>query len=204
MSDRRGPDRSARRADPQHPGASDRASLVARLGRAGQPEAPGRRRTRRQESMGFAPQDRRDCLRAGPGGTFLSQDRGAGSLGSTLIRSSRSFPPCLSVPLNEPDMSSADSVPRAATACARGPLRAESTSPPLVAPLELSVVYCPADLDHVDALNSGEASGFIYARDGHPNAAELALKALTPGGWRGGLGLRLGHGCDRRGLPVAA
>jgi len=45
-----------------------------------------------------------------------------------------------------------------------------------VTPLELSTVYCPADLDHVDALSNGESSGFIYARDGHPNAAQLAEK----------------------------
>jgi cystathionine beta-lyase/cystathionine gamma-synthase len=65
---------------------------------------------------------------------------------------------------------------RSATACARGPARADSASPPLVTPLQLSTVYCPADLDHVDALYSGESSGFIYARDGHPNAAQLAEK----------------------------
>jgi cystathionine beta-lyase/cystathionine gamma-synthase len=40
----------------------------------------------------------------------------------------------------------------------------------------LSVVYCPDDLDHVDALYDGTAAGFIYARDGHPNAAQLAAK----------------------------
>jgi cystathionine beta-lyase/cystathionine gamma-synthase len=37
-------------------------------------------------------------------------------------------------------------------------------------------VYCPADLDHVDALYSGAAAGFTYARDGHPNATQLAEK----------------------------
>ena len=84
-------------------------------------------------------------------------------------------------------MSSSDSVPRLSTACARGPIPAESTSPPLVAPLELSAVYCPADLDHVDALNSGEASGFIYARDGHPNAAQLAEKLARLEGGEAGL-----------------
>jgi cystathionine beta-lyase/cystathionine gamma-synthase len=46
----------------------------------------------------------------------------------------------------------------------------------LVPPLDLSVVYCPAGLDHVDALSEGSAPGFIYARDGHPNAAQLAAK----------------------------
>jgi len=53
---------------------------------------------------------------------------------------------------------------------------AESSSRPLVPSIDLSVVFCPADLDHVDALSDGKAAGFIYARDGHPNAAQLALK----------------------------
>jgi cystathionine beta-lyase/cystathionine gamma-synthase len=84
-------------------------------------------------------------------------------------------------------MSASESVPRDSTACARGAARVESSSPPLVAPLELSVVYCPADLDHVDALYTGGASGFIYARDGHPNAAELAKKLARLEGAEAGL-----------------
>jgi cystathionine beta-lyase/cystathionine gamma-synthase len=40
----------------------------------------------------------------------------------------------------------------------------------------MSVVYCPDDLDHVDALCDGGAKGFIYARDAHPNASQLAAK----------------------------
>jgi cystathionine beta-lyase/cystathionine gamma-synthase len=63
-----------------------------------------------------------------------------------------------------------------ATLCARSPGPAESTSRPLIPSLDLSVVYCLDDLDHVDALYRGDASGFIYARDGHPNAAQLAEK----------------------------
>src|ERR1700733_14630358 len=62
------------------------------------------------------------------------------------------------------------------TSCARGPAPVESTSRPLSPSLDLSVVYCLDDLDHVDALYDGDASGFIYARDGHPNAAQLAEK----------------------------
>ncbi len=73
-------------------------------------------------------------------------------------------------------MSSTDRISNVSPTCARAPVRAGLTSLPLVAPLELSAVYCPADLDHVDALYSGEATGFIYAREGHPNAAELANK----------------------------
>jgi cystathionine beta-lyase/cystathionine gamma-synthase len=46
----------------------------------------------------------------------------------------------------------------------------------LVPALDLSTVYCPTGLDHIDALYSGAAEGFTYARDGHPNAAQLAEK----------------------------
>ncbi len=40
----------------------------------------------------------------------------------------------------------------------------------------MSVVYCLEDLAHVNALYDGSSRGFIYARDGHPNAAQLADK----------------------------
>jgi cystathionine beta-lyase/cystathionine gamma-synthase len=84
-------------------------------------------------------------------------------------------------------MSSSDSFTRLSTSCARGPARVESASPPLVSPLELSAVYCPADLDHVDALSEGRSKGFIYARDGHPNAAQLAEKLAHLEGGDGAL-----------------
>jgi cystathionine beta-lyase/cystathionine gamma-synthase len=38
------------------------------------------------------------------------------------------------------------------------------------------VVYRIADLDQIDGLNEGRLQGFSYARDGHPNAAQLAEK----------------------------
>jgi cystathionine beta-lyase/cystathionine gamma-synthase len=38
----------------------------------------------------------------------------------------------------------------------------------------LSVVYRFEGLDHVDAVYAGQADGFVYARDGHPNAAALS------------------------------
>ncbi len=63
-----------------------------------------------------------------------------------------------------------------ATACARAPEVEPSSSRPLVPPLDLSVVYCPSSLDHVDALYEGTATGPIYAREGHPNADQLARK----------------------------
>jgi cystathionine beta-lyase/cystathionine gamma-synthase len=42
--------------------------------------------------------------------------------------------------------------------------------------LQLSSVYCLEDLDHLNAIYDGHTTGFIYARDGHPNAAQLAAK----------------------------
>jgi cystathionine beta-lyase/cystathionine gamma-synthase len=81
-----------------------------------------------------------------------------------------------------------------ATVCARAPEPAPSTSRPLTPPLDLSVVYCPADLDHVDALNEGKADGFIYARDGHPNAAQLADKMARLEGAEAGLVCASGMG----------
>jgi len=40
-------------------------------------------------------------------------------------------------------------------------------------------VYRVDGLDQIDALYRGEESGFIYARDGHPNAAQLASKVAA-------------------------
>src|SRR5207249_2380110 len=40
----------------------------------------------------------------------------------------------------------------------------------------LSAVYRLDGLDQVDAVYRREVPGFIYARDGHPNAARLAAK----------------------------
>jgi cystathionine beta-lyase/cystathionine gamma-synthase len=68
------------------------------------------------------------------------------------------------------------SVDDASTLCARSPEPAESSSRPLIPSLDLSVVYCLDDLDHVDALYNGDARGYTYSRDGHPNADMLAGK----------------------------
>lgn len=58
-------------------------------------------------------------------------------------------------------------------------------STPLVPPLYLSSVYTLPDLDALDQIMSAEAPGFIYARDGHPNAHVLAeqLAALENAAW---------------------
>ena len=69
--------------------------------------------------------------------------------------------------------------PRPETACARPPASPPSTTSPLVPPLHLAVVARLDGLDHVDALYEGRAAGFIYARDGHPNASQLAAKVAA-------------------------
>jgi cystathionine beta-lyase/cystathionine gamma-synthase len=66
--------------------------------------------------------------------------------------------------------------PDPATACARPPRPSPSSTPPLAPPLQLSSVYEFADLDRVDAFYQGRDAGFVYARDGHPNASQLAAK----------------------------
>ena len=87
-----------------------------------------------------------------------------------------------------------------ATVCARAPGLAESSSRPLVHPIDMSVVYCPDDLDHVDALCDGESKGFIYARDAHPNAAQLAEKMARLEGARSRSGVFVRNGRDRGGF----
>jgi cystathionine beta-lyase/cystathionine gamma-synthase len=58
-------------------------------------------------------------------------------------------------------------------------------STPLVPPLYQSSVYILPDLDALDRILDAEAPGFIYARDGHPNARQLAeqLAALEGATW---------------------
>jgi cystathionine beta-lyase/cystathionine gamma-synthase len=58
-------------------------------------------------------------------------------------------------------------------------------STPLVPPLYQSSVYILPDLDALDRIMNAEAPGFIYARDGHPNARQLAdqLAALEGASW---------------------
>jgi cystathionine beta-lyase/cystathionine gamma-synthase len=49
-------------------------------------------------------------------------------------------------------------------------------STPLVPPLFQSSVYTLPDLDVLDRIMNAEEPGFIYARDGHPNARHLAAQ----------------------------
>ena len=66
--------------------------------------------------------------------------------------------------------------PDPATTCARPPRPSPSKTPPLAPPLQLSSVYEFSGIDQVDAVYDRAISGFVYARDGHPNAWQLASK----------------------------
>ena len=66
-----------------------------------------------------------------------------------------------------------------ATICARPPIPNPSKTPPLVPPLQLSAVYEFAGIDQVDAVYEGREVGFVYARDGHPNAMQLSAKVAA-------------------------
>jgi cystathionine gamma-synthase len=52
-------------------------------------------------------------------------------------------------------------------------------STPLVPPLYQSSVYTLPDLDALDRVLNGEEAGYIYARDAHPNAKQLAAELAT-------------------------
>jgi cystathionine gamma-synthase len=63
---------------------------------------------------------------------------------------------------------------------------------PLVPPLYQSSVYTLPDLDALERVQGGEESGFIYARDAHPNARRLAARLAE---WEGAAwGLVTGSG----------
>src|SRR5207244_7058098 len=65
------------------------------------------------------------------------------------------------------------------------PLPPLGQSTPLVPPLYQSSVYTLPDLDALDSILDTGAPGFIYARDGHPNARHLAeqLRAMEKASW---------------------
>jgi cystathionine gamma-synthase len=52
-------------------------------------------------------------------------------------------------------------------------------SNPLAPPLYQSSVYTLPDLDALDRIYNAESSGFIYARDAHPNARRLAARLAS-------------------------
>ncbi len=67
----------------------------------------------------------------------------------------------------------------------RGPWP-ESTSRPMVTPLQPSVVYASPDPDALDR-QYAEGSGYTYAREGHPNAEVLARQIDALEGAEGGV-----------------
>jgi cystathionine beta-lyase/cystathionine gamma-synthase len=77
--------------------------------------------------------------------------------------------------------------PRGATSCARAAGDTESATAPLAPPIQLSAVYRVAGFEQIDALYEGREAGFIYARDGHPNASQLASKVAALEGATAGL-----------------
>ena len=65
-----------------------------------------------------------------------------------------------------------------------------SLSRPVVTPLQPSVVWRSTDADELDAQYEGRASGYTYAREGHPNATVLGekldwMEGVTPAMGRG-------------------
>src|SRR5947208_7282679 len=73
----------------------------------------------------------------------------------------------------------ADRDPDRSTTCARAADDPPSRTAPLSPPIELSAVYRVEGLAQIDALYEGGERGFIYARDGHPNADRLAAKVAA-------------------------
>ncbi|MGB5559772.1 MAG: aminotransferase class I/II-fold pyridoxal phosphate-dependent enzyme [Paracoccaceae bacterium] len=63
----------------------------------------------------------------------------------------------------------------------------DSSSRPVVTPLQPSVVYASANPDALDAQYEGRAKGYTYAREGHPNADVLAQKVDALEGATGGI-----------------
>jgi cystathionine beta-lyase/cystathionine gamma-synthase len=58
----------------------------------------------------------------------------------------------------------------------RTPLDAPPSAARLIPAIELSAVYRMRDPDEADAILGGQTAGFVYARDGHPNGADLAAR----------------------------
>ncbi|WP_035248328.1 trans-sulfuration enzyme family protein [Actibacterium atlanticum] len=68
----------------------------------------------------------------------------------------------------------------------------QSASRPVGTPLQPSVVYASDSPDALDAQYDGHASGYTYAREGHPNADVLAQKIDMLEGVSGGIVLGSG------------
>ncbi len=68
----------------------------------------------------------------------------------------------------------------------------QSSSRPVVTPLQPSVVYASDTPDALDAQYEGRVQGYTYAREGHPNATVLAEKIDRLEGATGGIVLGSG------------
>lgn len=77
--------------------------------------------------------------------------------------------------------------PSLATLCARPAEPAPTAAPPLSPPIVLSSVFQMESLGRIDSIYGGEAKGYIYARDGHPNGAQFARKVADIEGAEAGL-----------------
>ncbi|SMX35667.1 trans-sulfuration enzyme family protein [Maliponia aquimaris] len=67
-----------------------------------------------------------------------------------------------------------------------------SVSTPVVSPIAPSVVYASRSPDELDSQYEGRASGYTYAREGHPNADVLARRVDALEGATGGVVLGSG------------
>lgn len=70
----------------------------------------------------------------------------------------------------------------------------ETRNGPLSPPIVLSSVFRVGDLDEHERIYKGKEDGFIYARDGHPNAAELGRRLAVREGAESGLVVSSGMG----------
>jgi len=67
-------------------------------------------------------------------------------------------------------------MPRPDDLCPRPVRIPEQTTVPVAAPIYLSSVYECRDPEQANALLGGTAAGYVYSRDGHPNADALAAR----------------------------
>jgi cystathionine gamma-synthase len=65
--------------------------------------------------------------------------------------------------------------------------RVLGVSRPVASPIYPSTVYALPDLDALERISAGDEVGFTYARDGHPNAADLASRLAKMEGASWGL-----------------
>ncbi|MEQ5869003.1 aminotransferase class I/II-fold pyridoxal phosphate-dependent enzyme [Sagittula sp. NFXS13] len=68
----------------------------------------------------------------------------------------------------------------------------DSLSTPVITPIMPSVVYASRTPDELDSQYEGRASGYTYAREGHPNASVLAARIDALEGVSGGIVLGSG------------